>query len=130
MLSDVVTVAVIENSISDHLPIILKFKSSRKEQTTPLSRKITPQKVEHFVADLDSELQNCIKSDTDNDIGILIDCMSRMTNKKSEITQGILKSIKAQNRLYAKYLKSQNDDDLKIYKAYRNKLTHTKQWRN
>jgi len=33
------------------------------------------------VADLDSELQNCIKSDTDNNIGILIDCMSRMTNK-------------------------------------------------
>jgi len=35
MLSDVVTAAVIENDISDHLPIIVKFKfkSSRKGQT-------------------------------------------------------------------------------------------------
>jgi len=80
MLSDVVTAAVIENDIFDHLPIIVKFKfkSNRKEQTRPLIQKISPQKVEHFVVDLDSELQNCIKSDTDNDIGILINCMSRI----------------------------------------------------
>jgi len=50
MLSDVVTAAVIENDISDHLPIIVKFKfkSNRKEQTRPLIRKISPQKEEHF----------------------------------------------------------------------------------
>ena len=47
--------------------------------------------------------------------------------KKPCITQEILKSIKKQNKLFAKYQKTSSDADLKTYKSFRNKLTHQKE---
>ena len=46
---------------------------------------------------------------------------------KPWITKGILTSIKTQNRLYKKYLKSKCETNCKTYKMYRNKLTHIKE---
>ena len=47
--------------------------------------------------------------------------------KKPWITQEIFKSIKKQNKLFAKYQKTRSDADLKTYKSFRNKLTHQKE---
>ena len=38
-----------------------------------------------------------------------------------------MKSNKKQNKLFAKYQKTRSDADLKIYKSFRNKLTHQKE---
>ena len=46
---------------------------------------------------------------------------------KPWITKGILTSIKTQNRLYRKYLKSKSETIFKTCKTYRNKLTHLKE---
>ena len=44
--------------------------------------------------------------------------------KKPWIAHEILKSIKKQNKLFAKYQKTRSDANLKTYKSFRNKLTH------
>jgi len=47
--------------------------------------------------------------------------------KKPWISHEILASIKQQNKLYAKYQKTGNENDHKIYKTFRNKLTCQKE---
>ena len=47
--------------------------------------------------------------------------------KKPWLTKGILMSITTQNKLYAKYKRSNSTSDHNIYKEYRNKLTRIKE---
>ena len=58
MFAEVAITRVIENDISDHYPtfIKLKFVITRKEALRPWVRKISPQHIDSFVEDLDSEL--------------------------------------------------------------------------
>ena len=46
---------------------------------------------------------------------------------KPWITKGILTSVKTENRLYCKYLRSESETKFKTFKTYRNKLTHLKE---
>ena len=78
-----------------------------------------------------------------NDISELIKIMSNLTDKyfpkvqlsrgqyriakKTWLTKGILKSITTQNKLHAKYKRSNSTSDHNIYKEYRNKLTRIKE---
>jgi len=50
MLNEVVNVAVIEQDISDHHPLTIKFKfkPNRKEERRPMVRKITTKKNRKF----------------------------------------------------------------------------------
>ena len=47
--------------------------------------------------------------------------------KKTWITQEIMKPIKKQNKLFSKYQKTRRDADPKTCKSFRNKLTHQKE---
>jgi hypothetical protein len=45
-------------------------------------------------------------------------------NQSPWITQGIVKSSRKKDKLYRKFLKTQNETNETKYKLYRNKLTH------
>ena len=136
-----VSTAVIEIDITDHFPTVLNLNLSikRKEKVKPWVRKIKPEKIEHFVDELETELRKF------SPLGLseLIKCMTNVTNrifpksrlsrrqfefaKKPWITREILNSIKHQNTLYSKYKKSFSENAFNCNKTYRNKLTRAKE---
>ena len=141
MMNNVVTTAVITESLSDHFPILIQLnhKINKKDENRPLIRLIKPHLIEGFVEELNSSLQNLHTLH----ITELFNCLSKLTNKqfpkiklsrkqykfakKTWITQDLLKSIKHQNKLYINYQKSGKNSDFKTYKAYRNKVTRQKE---
>ena len=142
MMNSVVSLAVITHSLSDHFPTIvhLKFKTKRKDENRPLIRIIKPHLIENFVDDINSKLQSLEAPNFEKLTNVLTDIVHKhfpktklsrkqfSFAKKPWITQKILKSIKKQNKLFAKYQKTRSDADLKTYKSFRNKLiTHQKE---
>ena len=141
MMKSVVSPAVITHSLSDHFPTIvyLKFKTKRKDEDRPLIRIIKPHLIENFVEDINSKLQSLEAPNFEKLTNVLTDIVNKHFPKnklsrkqfnfakKPWITQEILKSIKKQNKLFAKYKKTRSDADLKTYKSFRNKLTHQKE---
>ena len=117
----------------------LKFKTKRKDENRPLIRIIKPHLIENFVEDINSKLQSLEASNFEKLTNVLTDIVNKHFPKtklsrkqfnfakKPWITQKILKSIKKQNKLFAKYQKTHSDADLKTYKSFRNKLTHQKE---
>ena len=141
-MNSVVSLAVITHSLSDHFPTIvhLKFKTKRKDENRPLIRIIKPHLIENFVDDINSKLQSLEAPNFEKLTNVLTDIVlkhfpkTKLSRKqfsfakKPWITQKILKSIKKQNKLFAKYQKTRSDADLKSYESFRNKLiTHQKE---
>ena len=142
MINDVITTAVIESDISDHFPTLIqiKCKISIKKSPRPFINKIKSQDIEKFVENLDEQFQ-CDKSSLS--LKTIIESMTNVIDKtfpkirlsrkqyqhskKPWITRDILKSIKHQNKLFAKYKTSGNECDFKSYKQFRNKTTHAKE---
>ena len=141
MMNSVVSLAVITHSSSDHFPTIvhLKFKAKRKEENRPLIRIIKPHLIENFVEDINFKPQSLEAPTFEKLTNVLTDFVNKHFPKtklsrkqfnfakKPWITQEILKSIKKQNKLFAKYQKTHSDADLKIYKSFKNKLTYQKE---
>ena len=140
-MNSVVSPAVITHSLSDHFPTIvhLKFKTKRKDENRPLIRIIKPHLIENFVKDINSKLQSLEAPNFEKLTNVFADIVNKhfpktklsrkqfnFAKKKTWITQKILKSIKKQNKLFAKYQKTRSDADLKTYKSFKNKLTHQK----
>ena len=142
-LNNVNTTAVIEHDISDHSPIVIAFqlRTDRKKNARPLVQKFPYQNQENCLTDLSEQLRSSAAVQQ-NDISELIKIMSNLTDKHFPkvqlsrrqykiakelwLTKGILKSITTQNKLYAKYKRSNSTSDHNIYKEYRNKLTRIK----
>ena len=141
MMNSVVSLAVITHSLSDHFLTIvyLKFKTKRKNENRPLFRIIKPHLIENFVEDINSKLQSLEAPDFEKLTNVSTDIVNKHFPKtklsrkqfnfakKPWITQEILKLFKKQNKLFAENQKTSRDDDLKIYKSSRNKLTHQKE---
>ena len=143
-LNNVNTTAVIEHDILEHSPIVIAFQLviDRKKNARPLVRKFPNQNQEKFLTDLGEQLRSSAAVQQ-NDTSELIKIMSNLTDKhfpkvqlsrrqhriakKPWLTKGILKSITTQNKLYAKYKRSNSTSDYNIYKEYRNKLTGIKE---
>ena len=142
MINDVITAAVIASDISDHFPTLIqiKCKISTKKSPRPFINKIKSQDIEKFVENLDEPFQ-CDKSSLS--LKTIIESMTNVIDKtfpkirlsrkqyqhskKPWIIRDVLKSIKHQNKLFAKYKKSGNECDFKSYKQFRNKTTHAKE---
>ena len=137
-MNSVVSRAVITHSLPDHFPTIihLKFKTKRKNENRALIRIIKPHLIENFVEDSNYKLQGLEAPNFEKLTKALTDIVNKHFPKtklsrkpcnfanKPWIAQENLKSIKKQNKLFAKYQKTHSDADLKIYKSFRNKLTH------
>ena len=144
MLRDIHSSAVIEYDISDHMPTFLSLNvgATKKAPNRPLVRKITEIKRDVFLNELNQKLRY-LDMQNNLDFEKLINVMKELVDShfplvrqsrkqlkyshKPWITKGILTSIKTQNRLYKKYLKSKCEINCKTYKMYRNKLTHIKE---
>ena len=140
-MNSVVSPTVIIHSFSDHFPTIihLKFKTKRKDENRLLIKIIKPHLIENFVEDINSKLQSLEAPNFKKLTNVLTDIVNKHFPKtklprkqfnfakKPWITQKILKSIKKQNKLFAKYQKTRSDADLKTYKSFRNKLIHQKE---
>ena len=141
MMNSVVSPAVITHSLSEHFRTIvyLKFKTKREDENRPLIRIIKPRLIENFVEDMNSKLQSLETPNFEKLTKVLTDIVNKHFPKtklsrkqfnfakKTWITQEILKSIKKQNKLFARYQKTRSDADLKTYKSFRNESTHQKE---
>ena len=135
MMNSVVSPAVITHSLSDHFPTVvhLKFKTKRKDKNRPLIRIIKPHLIENFVEDINSKFQSLEAPNFERLTIVLTDIVNKhfpktkLSRKQFNyakepwIAQEILKSIKKQNKLFAKYQKTCSYADLKIYKSFKNK---------
>ena len=144
ILRDIHSSAVIEYDISDHMSTFLSLNvgATKKAPNRPLVRKITEIKRDVFLNELNQKLRY-LDMQNNLDFEKLINVMKELVDSyfplvrqfrkqlkyshKPWITKGILTSIKTQNRLYEKYLKSKCETNCKTYKMYRNKLTHIKE---
>ena len=138
MMNSVVSSPVITHFLSEYFPTIvhLKLKTKRKDENRPLIRILKPHLIENFVEDINSKLQSLKAPNFEKLTTVLTDIVNKCfpktklsrkhfnPAKKPWITQKILKSIKKQNKLFAKYQKTRSDADIKTYKSFRNKLTH------
>ena len=143
---------ILLHDISDHLPIcaIIKDIKARKVSRANFTRNTTNFVAENFLLDLESKIYdmniNTRKPHNSLDVNALFDkfwdTFSSTLNKhaplkkasrkqkklqqKPWITKAILNSFKKKNNLYEQHLKGDRDAE-KLYKIYRNKLTHIKE---
>lgn len=136
---------ILVTDITDHLPTILsttinlqKKKVPKKEQS--YKRSHTDCNINYFKQKLSkvnwNEKLNGVNVDEDYNVfnetftKLYDECIPLKkcsVNRKKEplspwITKGLLKSINNKNKLYKKYKKIPNDENLQKYKMYRNKL--------
>ena len=136
--------AVMIHDISDHLPIIVEYRTAnmKKETFRPLIRQLPDEKVENFLIDLNDALQlPDFRSNTK--ISSLLNLLISLTNfhfpkkrltrkqykisKNPWITKDILAMVKSKNKLYNQFLKTKNHVIHAQYKKCRNNLTHIKE---
>lgn len=129
--------------ISDHLPIFLCIKDARCLKNSVHSpiyfQVITPDNLERFCNDIANENWNDVLNATDPDVAynVFLDQFKILYAKnfpykkikksgkirKPWITQDHLAKINIKDRLFQKFNRSKNPDDLKKFKFYRNQLT-------
>ena len=151
-----ITSYILLNDLCDHFPIKTRVKNAKALKTSNAksmyARNTRKFMLENFLSDLDNCLLkfesyfNDFFVDKQPNANVLcdefIDIFNRTLDKhaplrkltkrerklkeKPWITKGILTSIKSKNKLYKDSLKTKTDESIRIYKKYRNKLTHIK----
>ena len=140
-----VTNGIIYYDMSDHLPIFVISETPDTTQSVKrlrpiLCRKETDNNIALLNQDLAQEEWSDVFRETDTnrayDVFLnklvyyynknipLVKKKSRRKNKHPWITKGIMQSIKTGNKLYKRALTTQNAEDFKDYKIYRNKLSN------
>ena len=140
-----VTNGIIYYDMSDHLPIFVISETPDTTQSVKklrpiLCRKETDNNIALLNQDLAQEEWSDVFRETDTnrayDVFLnklvyyynknipLVKKKSRRKNKHPWITKGIMKSIKTRTKLYKRALTTQNAEDFKDYKIYRNKLSN------
>ena len=140
-----VTNGIIYYDMSDHLPIFVISETPDATQSVKkvrpiLCRKETDNNIALLNQDLAQEEWSDVFRETDTnrayDVFLnklvyyynknipLVKKKSRRKNKHPWITKGIMKSIKTRTKLYKRALTTQNAEDFKDYKIYRNKLSN------
>ena len=145
-----VEAAILMSDISDHFPLLAIIKCSKAKNLpeTTKRRKLTPQNIENFVADIAVSLNPYYDTTTGDvnaqcnslinqivavmDRHMPLEILSRKNQRLQNrpwITKGILSSIKTRNILFNQLVKCKFQDKKlhQYYKSYRNKLTHVKE---
>ena len=141
------TTHIVINDLSDHLPVLTllhTIKNRAKNVCTIYIRDTKNFNSEKFLSDLEEALRNLSseESSIDNHFNNFISKfenvlnthtpMSKQTKKekiimqKQWLTKGIIISSKIKNILFQLSLNGKHED-IKRYKIYRNKLSHTKE---
>lgn len=133
--------AILNYHISDHLPIVICIKSEHVSQRKSVNyfQDITPARLESFRQCIESENWSDVLSDTDPDnaYNTFLDRFKvayasnfpyrafKTSNRirKPWITKKHLSKINTKNRLFQKFNKTRDQEDLKEFKIYRNQLT-------
>ena len=141
------TTHILINDLSDHLPVLTllhTIKNRAKNVCTIHIRDTKNFNSEKFLGDLEEALKNlsCEEGSIDNHFNNFISKfenvlnthapMRRQTKKekiimqKQWLTKGMIISSKIKNKLFQLSLNGK-PEDIKIYKIYRNKLSHIKE---
>ena len=132
---------ILFTKISDHLPIFcISYKAKTQETDCHLKRRsYTSKNIEHFANKLSSVDWNPIMQDFSGydtfckfydqfrsmyeEAFPLVSSSFNYKNKKHWLTSGLKRSIAMKNSLYIKQLRNPSDENTKLYKRYKNKLT-------
>ena len=139
---------IVLNDFSDHFPVSVLIHNSKNKSTPAASmiRDYKSFKPEDFIADLSEELDRVdftldllsSRDDFATFLQIFVNALNKHAplRKKSRkevklgnkpwITKGILNLSKIKNKLYQISLTGKSED-VKLYKTYRNKLSHIKE---